>query len=228
MSAWVTKESVDDRGKLRREKVEKGMKGIGDADRFVVEWITPDQRRRRMKIAGKGRPAKRLADDKCDQLDAQITLGQYEDRSKATWADFITVYRRDVLNQMEVRTAACTEQAIKSFEKLSRPTLMVGIDTKLIDTYISARRKQRGRDKDSTASPATVNRDLRHLKAVLKRAKAWGYLRDVPEVHFVREQKKIPRIVTVEEFAAVYESCEHAKCPVVQVSRRAIGGEHYL
>ena len=35
---------------------------------------------------------------------------------------------------------------------------------------------------DSTVSPATINKELRHLKAVLRKAHEWGYLPKMPEV----------------------------------------------
>ena len=61
MRAWVSKESIVD-GKRKRAKCQPGVRGIGDADQFVVEFIDPTGKRRREKVGIRGKPGKRAAD----------------------------------------------------------------------------------------------------------------------------------------------------------------------
>ena len=53
---------------------------------------------------------------------------------------------------------------------------MATIKTKTIDDFIAARRKEPGRKAGSLLSPASVNKDLRRIKAALRVAGEWGYL----------------------------------------------------
>ncbi len=65
----------------------------------------------------------------------------------------------------------------------------------------------------STVSVATINKELRHLKASLRKAHEWGYLPVVPKFHMVKEPKKLLLYVTPEHFAAIYQACDVATGP---------------
>ena len=62
-------------------------------------------------------------------------------------------------------------------------------------------------------SPATVNHDLRHLKAALRVAQDWGYLPTIPKCRRVREGTHIGRVITEEHFQAIYGACGVATMP---------------
>jgi integrase len=86
---------------------------------------------------------------------------------------------------------------------------------KALATYVSTRLTERGVQPNSTVSPATVNKELRHIRAVLKKAVRWCYLTALPEFReaFVREPARLPTYVTPEDFAALYHSTHAAKFP---------------
>src|SRR5262249_13704163 len=65
-----------------------------------------------------------------------------------------------------------------------------------IDTFVALRRKEPGLRQGDLVSPATVNHDLRHIKAVLAVPVEWGYLDKLPKFRFEKEPKKPPRYVT--------------------------------
>lgn len=65
----------------------------------------------------------------------------------------------------------------------------------------------------SGISPATINKELRHLKAVLRVAHGWKYLPEMPKVKMFREPEKLPLYVTPEHFAAIYKACDVAEKP---------------
>ena len=44
-------------------------------------------------------------------------------------------------------------------------------------------------------------------------ANEWGYLPTVPKVRMLKESRKLPRYVTSEHFAAIYEACDAAEFP---------------
>ncbi len=62
-------------------------------------------------------------------------------------------------------------------------------------------------------SPASVNKEIRHLKAALRIAKEWGYLAEVPKCRMLKEPGKLPTYVTGEHFAGIYAACDQAKLP---------------
>jgi integrase len=76
-----------------------------------------------------------------------------------------------------------------------------------------AGRAERGKKPGSKVSPATVNRELRHVKAFLRVAHDWGYLPAVPKVRMVREPEKIGPVMTPEHFQAIYAACDSAGRP---------------
>jgi len=58
---------------------------------------------------------------------------------------------------------------------------VAAVRTATIDGFIAQRSREPGKKKGTTLSPASVNKDLRHLKAVLKVACEWGYVSAVPK-----------------------------------------------
>lgn len=66
---------------------------------------------------------------------------------------------------------------------------------------------------DSKVSPATVNKELRHIRAVLRIAHEWKYLPEVPKIRMLREPSKLPRYVTPDHFRAIYSACKEARFP---------------
>jgi integrase len=90
---------------------------------------------------------------------------------------------------------------------------MAGLATQNIDDFISRRRREPGKKKNSIVSPATVNKELRHLKAALRVAHEWGYLPSVPKFRMEKVPKKLATYITGDHFAAVYQTCDVAKLP---------------
>jgi integrase len=62
----------------------------------------------------------------------------------------------------------------------------------------------------SKLSPATVNKDLRHLKAALRIAAERGYLPRVPKFRRVREELRMGHVMTEAHFQAIYKACDDA------------------
>ena len=82
-----------------------------------------------------------------------------------------------------------------------------------MDGYVSSRRKEPGKKRGDLVSPATVNKELRHLKAVLGFAQEWGYLPQRPKMRMVKEPVKLPTYVTPDDFATIYRAADAARMP---------------
>jgi len=102
--------------------------------------------------------------------------GTYEQKTRVLWDDFVSEYTRRVLDGLEVRTKLASLISLSHFKRLANPVRVFAINTALVDDFIARRRGERGRKRDEAVSPATVNKDLRHVRAALNAAVEWGYL----------------------------------------------------
>ena len=105
-------------------------------------------------------------------------------------------------------------ESLKKFEEHTGVTRIEAIDTRMIDSFIARRRNDPGKKAGSVVSAATVAKDLRLIKAALRRALDWGYLPTLPRFRPVRQAEKIPRYVTDEDFGVLYtKACPFARHP---------------
>ena len=140
--------------------------------------------------------------------------GTYEGRRRKRWERFEDEYAQRILSGMEPSTREQVEISLKHFKRIIKPKIVDAIKTQTIDDFISKRRLDKGAKPNSKVSPATINRDLRHLRAVLSFAHEWRYLARMPRFRMVREPEKLPRYVIPEHFAAIYHHCDVATRPL--------------
>jgi integrase len=147
-------------------------------------------------------------------VQSQLNAGTYDETTQRTWANFRKEYETKIAEGMDSATRTFTVNALDAFERIVKPAKMVGVNSQAIDEFIRRRGKEPGKKRGSLVSPATVNKDLRHLRPVLTVAVEWGYLKDRPRVRMVKEPKKHVTFVKAEDFAAIYQACEeHARLP---------------
>ena len=175
---------------------------------WSVGWIDPDGNRKSKRIGSKSN-----ADKFRRKIEGQLAAGTYETQRQKAWAEFRKEYETKIVDKMESGTREAYLQALQHFERLVKPQRVAAIKTQTIDDFIAKRRVECGRKKNSTVSPATVNKELRHLKAALNIAVDWGYLSKPPKFRMLREPGKLPRYVTAEHFATIYQACDVAKYP---------------
>jgi integrase len=172
-----------------------------------------------MKSCGAGTKGKRLAQDKADRINAQLTLGTYESdkAGRLTWEKFRELYHKQELLARN-RAAGTVTDSLESLDNFARLTLvkektMDGISQSGIDKFLELRSREPGRKPGSKVSPATINKDLRHIKAALRWGYKRGYVKVLPEFVFVREPQTLAQYVTPEHFAAIYSNCNAARLP---------------
>jgi integrase len=200
MSTWVYQD-------------QKQVKKHGEAKAaWYVGWIDPDGKKR-CKSCGPGRQGKRDAEKLADKTHSQIVTGTYQDATKKTWEEFKAEYETRIAANMLPQTRRLTMEALAHFERLIKPGRVATIKTQTLDDYITKRRQERGKRKGENVRAATVNKELRHLRAVLRIAHEWKYLPDVPRFRFVKEPGKLPTFVSPEHFADLYHACSEAERP---------------
>jgi integrase len=190
-------------------QVPKQLAKLGDACPWSVGWYDPDGKRK-----GKTVGSKSMAEKYASKMEGQLASGTYLATSRTSWADFAEKYKTTVAASLAPASRDAAVGALERFEETVKPAKVAAIKTATIDEFIALRRLKRGMRPGSTISPATINKELRHLKAALHVAHEWGYLPLVPRVRMLKEHQKLPVYVTAEHFALIYDHCELASAPM--------------
>jgi len=181
---------------------------LGDKCPWSVGWIDPAGKKKSKRIGSQSQA------QKCARkIERQLAAGTYESDSRKHWDRFKAEYERRVVALMPPQTQEVVQQSLGKFQAIAKPAKVAAIRTTTMDDFIAKRREERGRKPGSKVSPATINKDLPHLKAALKVAQECGYLPKVPKSRILKELKKLPRFVTPEHLAAMYKACDGALKP---------------
>lgn len=183
---------------------------------YYVGWYEPG-RHKKGKCCGQGAVGRKLAGKEAERIHSELVVGIYGSNLGKTWQEFREEYGRQVLPGLAVRTQDEIHAALDQFDKIVVPNCMAKLTGAVMDQFIAERRKHDSQRRPGCkVSPATINKELRHIKAALKRARRWGYLKEVPEFDMEREPRRIPDFVTPEHFAKLYAACDKMTMPVVQ------------
>ncbi|WLD10860.1 tyrosine-type recombinase/integrase [Planctellipticum variicoloris] len=184
---------------------------------WICEWTEPSGNRR-IRTCGPGKAGKKLAETLRDKINTELTLGIYKSEAGTVpdWDRFVEEYlQKGLPSNSRTGTISEARSALTSFVKIlkigKKPVNVVS--GKSIDDFVSARLAERGKQVGSTTSIETVNRQLRRLKAALRTALRWKYIEEVPEIKFLKGDRKLHRFVTPEHFAAILNACKSSTTP---------------
>jgi integrase len=183
-----------------------------DKASWYVGWVDPAGKRRR-KSCGPGLQGKRNAEKLQKKRESELLTGTYQANDRQTWKEFRKEYESKVLEGLAPKTRQSAKSSLDAFERHARPARVACITAADVASFVAKRRRDRGQKKGCTVSPATVNHDLRHVKAALSVAVEWGYLPALPKVRMEKAPKKLPLYVTGDHFALIYRACESARMP---------------
>jgi integrase len=183
-----------------------------EAAPWYVGWYDDEQKRRK-KSFGPGARGKEAADRYRRKVEAQLMAGTYRHDLRMSWEKFVEEYTSRVLDGLSPKSKQQYLLSLSHFGRIARPTRMLSVGAHTIADFVAARRKEPGQKEGDLVSPATVNRDLRHVKAALGMAKEWGYVHHVPKIRMEKEHQKLPRFVTGDHFALIYRACDQARVP---------------
>jgi integrase len=184
-----------------------------EAAPWYVGWYEPDGRRK-AESCGPGESGKRKAEKRKKRIESELLTGTYQMQTRKLWDDFVKEYQRRVLDGLSPRSRDEALAALACFQRIVKPIRVFAINTGHVDDFVAARRQEESfLHKGEKVSPATVNKDLRHIKAALRVAFEWGYLHQVPRFRMEKVPKKLPSYVTPEDFALLYRGCDRARRP---------------
>ena len=182
-----------------------------DAAPWYVGWYDPDGRKR-CRMCGKGRTGKRDAGRLAERIKAELLTGTYDDTARKTWKRFREEYDRTVLATLGAGNRKLTERSLRHFERIVRPQRMSSITSENVARFAAGRERENGPG-GRPLSRATVNLELRHLRAVFNFAAEWGFVDHAPKVRMLKVGRKLPVWVTPDHFAAMYAACDTADRP---------------
>ena len=195
---------------------------LGDHCPWFVGWYDAEGRRRQKCIGSKS-----MAEKYCRKVEGELAAGLCSNRKRTKWADFRNQFLDVAMAGKAEGTIREYRDALDSFARIVKPVYMDTIGTASIDTYKAKRAKEqanapirrkrnakeRAAQKAAIAnprpvSPATVNKELRHIRAALRKAWRWGMLAQPPEVKMLREPKRDPFYIDDATFKKLYEACD--------------------
>lgn len=140
---------------------------------------------------------KKEADRKRRQLERELEAGK-KSEGELQWDDFVNEFLEKHAARKPPTTLDFYERALRIFSETSKPKTLSQVKLITLEDFANARL-------ESGLAPATVNRDLRHLRAALRWAKRRGLISDVPEFKslFIKEVRKKPTIIPEEDFVAM-------------------------
>jgi hypothetical protein len=194
---------------LKKEIAKKGDDGAS----WYVGWYDL-QGKRHSESCGPGSRGKGLAEKRLRRIQSELDIGVHQPTNKKLWADFVREYEERILSGLAGKTKDAAIDSLGHFGRIVRPTRVESITTATVDQFVAKRRNEKGLKPGSVVSPATINKDLRQLKAALRLAHEWGYLPAMPKIRMVREPEKLPTYVTPEHFDLIYtKATEFATFP---------------
>lgn len=180
----------------------------GPKNPWSVGWYTPDGRRKEKQIGTKTHAQRFKA-----KVESELAGRTYQEIIEIGWKDFRREYEEQVVKTLAVSSRDKSRSALDSFERIAKPVKVMGITTQMIDRFISIRKTESGRKPGSVISPATVNRELRTIKAALNKAVKWKYILECPDVQMLRQYDEVGQVMSEEHFQLIYDACDSAEKP---------------
>ncbi len=86
--------------------------------------------------------------------------------------------------------------------------LIRDLDEKFLLKHLTARKLSRwaALRLEQGLKPTTVNSDLRHIKAALRRAEKWGMMEKAPDIEFVKTPKRLPRHIGIKDLQTLLKA----------------------
>jgi integrase len=141
-------------------------------------------------------------------LEHELDTG-HDSGTEWLWEDLVAEYFRKHRGRLAPTTLGAYKNSLDIFTKLMNPQNVSQIQIDTLEDFIHARLREE-------IAPATINRDLRHLRLVLKWAKRRGLTNGIPDFTgmFIKEDQKDPTIIPEEDFLALVATLRKPDLPL--------------
>lgn len=148
------------------------------------------------------------------QLERELE-GGLKECDDPPWDHFVEFFIDTYGVRRPKTTMSLYGHCLNAFSNLAKPKRLSAVTRIVIEDFANERLRL-------GAAAATVNRDLRHLRAALRWAKRRGLIQEAPDFHglFIREERKKPTIIPDEDFIAILAA---VKNPELKLKHRPAG-----
>ena len=130
------------------------------------------------------------------------------------WSDFQKQYEREKLPQMRsVASREMASQILTRFAEVAKPTFVTDVTYNLLNNFMNARMKARGKIPGSTLSAASIKKELRTIHASLSFALASGLIQAIPQFPKQDGFETEKRAVSPEHLDAMLAQVKTARFP---------------
>lgn len=159
-----------------------------------------------------GTTVRKVAEQRRRELERQLEATENPPTRGVSWEEFTATYNRLQLSRKPLTTAHAYRSSLETFAAVAQPQELAAVNVASIEDFADQRLRQ-------GLAPATVNRDLRHLKASMRWAARRGLIEEAPDFHgvFVREVRTPPTNVPEEHFLAMVRATETPATPLVRL-----------
>lgn len=178
---------------LKRTRKNKPVKS------YAVQWRDP--KTGKVKTEAVGTDSAR-ARDRMGQIRQALNEGTFRTIARKSWDEFVREHLATLADLAEA-TREEEARALKKFESICHPLSVNVVDYSMLELYANNRL-------ESGVSPATCNKELRHIRKALNRAVKRGYLAECPFKAgglFKSENQPEPAFVKPEDFALMLAAC---------------------
>jgi len=156
---------------------------------YYVCWYGPDGRRRSTLVGSD----KRLANDLRRKKEMELNSGVSGEPRPVSYRLFVREHLELTLGRVAPKALQGQRKALELFAENAEPKRLADIDHQAVEKFIAARCKG--------VSPATVNKDIRTLKAIFSEAVRRGFLKANPFIGIkkLRGPERAIRVLTLDE-----------------------------
>jgi integrase len=177
-------------------KVEVLKRPGGKSPYWYLRWweLTPDGSKWKEKWRSTKTTVKKEANQQRRQLERELDAGRRAE-AEMNWADFVKDFLDKHVSRKPASTLALYKHCLDKFGTVAKPRRLAKVTHAMLEDFAITRLKDK-------AAVASVNRDLRHVRAAIRWAKQRGYISEVPDFKgvFIREDRKKPVIIPEEDF----------------------------
>jgi|LSQX01.2.fsa_nt_gb integrase len=138
-------------------------------------------------------------------------------RPDVKWDAFVQQYMTEKVHASGKRPGTIKEikLALARFKELCKPRWVHQIEELTLDQFCRRRFSMHGIHKQKIR-PATVEKELRHVRAALSVAKRWKYIAEVPAMPEILGDQREKAHVTEDHFALMMKAAEVATFPDIE------------
>ena len=156
---------------------------------YYVCWYGADGRQRQKAIG----TDKRLAVELARRKEIELNSGLVGEPQPISFKAFVAEHEQVTEGRVAPATLVSQKEALEVLEELAEPERLTDIDGRAVERFVAARCR--------AVRPATVNKEIRTLRAIFKKAIKRGYLDKNPfdGVEKFREPERSIRILSLDE-----------------------------